>query len=290
MVQVDLITGFLGAGKTTFLRRYAAYLAGQGERVCILENDFGAVNVDAMLVQNLLELGCEIETISGGCDCDTHQRRMRTKLISMAMRGFTRVLVEPSGIFDVDEFFDVLRDDPLDRWYQLGNVIAIVDALLPEQLSPQADYVLASECANAGLVLLSRSQLAKPGQCEAAVAHLKRALTACKCSRVFQPEEILAKDWAALTEADMARIARCGMRQASCEKLHFGGKRPVGGAERYRRRPDGKPTGTGPAGAHRDWRGAGQGSDRAETAKLNFLQRTGKESGERICFFAVPGV
>ena len=35
MVQVDLITGFLGAGKTTFLRRYAAYLAGQGERVCI---------------------------------------------------------------------------------------------------------------------------------------------------------------------------------------------------------------------------------------------------------------
>ena len=312
MVQVDLITGFLGAGKTTFLRRYAAYLAGQGERVCILENDFGAVNVDAMLVQDLLELGCEIETISGGCDCDTHQRRMRTKLISMAMRGFTRVLVEPSGIFDVDEFFDVLRDDPLDRWYQLGNVIAIVDALLPEQLSPQADYVLASECANAGLVLLSRSQLAKPGQCEAAVAHLKRALTACKCSRVFQPEEILAKDWAALTEADMARIARCGMRQASCEKLHFeeheafssayflelglprarlcGGKRPVGGAERYRRRPDGKPAGTGPAGAHRDWRGAGQGSDRAEIAKLNFLQRTGKESGERICFFAVPGV
>ena len=111
MVQVDLITGFLGAGKTTFLRRYAAYLAGQGERVCILENDFGAVNVDAMLVQDLLELGCEIETISGGCDCDTHQRRMRTKLISMAMRGFTRVLVEPSGIFDVDEFFDVLRGD-----------------------------------------------------------------------------------------------------------------------------------------------------------------------------------
>ena len=97
MVQVDLITGFLGAGKTTFLRRYAAYLAGQGERVCILENDFGAVNVDAMLVQDLLELGCEIETISGGCDCDTHQRRMRTKLISMAMRGFTRVLWSPAA-------------------------------------------------------------------------------------------------------------------------------------------------------------------------------------------------
>ena len=92
MVQVDLITGFLGAGKTTFLRRYVRYLVQQGHKVCILENDFGAVNVDAMLVQEVLGPGCDVETISGGCDCDTHQRRMRTKLIAMAMRGFDRAL------------------------------------------------------------------------------------------------------------------------------------------------------------------------------------------------------
>ena len=146
---------------------------------------------------------------------------MRTKLISMAMRGFERVIVEPSGIFDVDEFFDVLRDEPLDRWYQLGNVIAIVDALLPETLSPQAEYILASESAWAGKVLLSRCQLATDGQKEGAKAHLARALEACKCSRKFAPEEILAKDWADLTTDDMARIAKCGYRQASCEKLHF---------------------------------------------------------------------
>ena len=41
MVQVDLITGFLGSGKTTFLRRYVQYLVAQGHSVCILENDFG---------------------------------------------------------------------------------------------------------------------------------------------------------------------------------------------------------------------------------------------------------
>ena len=213
MVQVDLITGFLGAGKTTFLRRYAAYLVAQGHNVCILENDFGAVNVDAMLVQDLLGDHCEIETISGGCDCDTHQRRMRTKLISMAMRGFDRVLVEPSGIFDVDEFFDVLRDDPLDRWYQLGNVIAIVDALLPETLSAQADYILASEAANAGRVVFSRSQLADAADMQAAQEHLRRALTACKCSRSFQPGEFLTKDWADLTDADFAALDCCGYRQ-----------------------------------------------------------------------------
>ena len=194
MVQVDLITGFLGAGKTTFLRRYAAWWAGQGVKVCVLENDFGAVNVDAMLLQDLEAQGVEMETISGGCDCDTHQRRMRTKLISMAMRGFERVIVEPSGIFDVDEFFDVLRDEPLDRWYQLGNVIAIVDALLPEELSPQAEYILASESAWAGSVLLSRCQLASDAQKQGAEAHLARALEACKCSRKFGPEEIIANE------------------------------------------------------------------------------------------------
>ena len=230
MVQVDLITGFLGAGKTTFLRKYAAYLMAQGHNVCILENDFGAVNVDAMLVQDLLGEHCEIETISGGCDCDTHQRRMRTKLISMAMRGFDRVLVEPSGIFDVDEFFDVLRDDPLDRWYQLGNVIAIVDALLPEQLSAQADYILASEAANAGRVVFSRSQLADAARLEGAKAHLNRALEACKCSRTFRPDELLTKDWNTLTDADFAAIDQCGYRQASCEKLHFDEHKAFGSA------------------------------------------------------------
>ena len=268
MVQVDLITGFLGAGKTTFLRRYVRYLVAQGHNVCILENDFGAVNVDAMLVQDLLGPNCDLETISGGCDCDTHQRRMRTKLIAMAMRGFDRVVVEPSGIFDVDEFFDVLRDDPLDRWYHIGNVIAIVDAMLPETLSPQAEYVLASETANAGRVLVSRTQLAGQQQTAAAVAHLTRALEGCKCSRRFAPEEIITKDWARLTDADLAALAACGYRQASCrlrpcaagEGICTGpaGHHRLAGAERHRCRQN---AGTHPAGAgcaHRHWRRTGQ--------------------------------
>ena len=46
----------------------------------------------------------------------------------MAMCGYDRVIVEPSGIYDVDEFFDGLREEPLDRWYEIGSVITIVDA------------------------------------------------------------------------------------------------------------------------------------------------------------------
>ena len=46
MIKIDLITGFLGAGKTTFIRKYAKYLMDSGKNIGILENDFGAVNVE----------------------------------------------------------------------------------------------------------------------------------------------------------------------------------------------------------------------------------------------------
>ena len=55
MVKIDLITGFLGSGKTTLLKRYAQYLIRQGKQIGILENDYGAVNVDMMLLQDLPE-------------------------------------------------------------------------------------------------------------------------------------------------------------------------------------------------------------------------------------------
>lgn len=128
MIKIDLITGFLGSGKTTFIKKYATYLLQQGMNIGILENDFGAVNVDAMLLQDILGDHCTLEMVAGGCDADCHRRRFKTKLIAMGMCGYDRVLVEPSGIFDMDEFFDALHESPLDRWYEIGNVITIVDA------------------------------------------------------------------------------------------------------------------------------------------------------------------
>ena len=121
----------------------------------------------------------------------------------------------------MDEFFDVLRDEPLDRWYTLGNVFAVVDALLPETLSPQAEYILASEAASAGRILLSRSQLATQAQRESAIDHLKRALAACKCSRTLTEEDFLIKDWADLEDGDLAALDACGYQHADCEKLCF---------------------------------------------------------------------
>lgn len=116
MVKVDLITGFLGSGKTTFIKKYARYLMEQGQNIGILENDFGAINVDMMLLRELEGENCELEMVAGGCDKDCYRRRFKTKLIAMGMCGYDRVLIEPSGIFDVDDFFDALHEEPLDRW------------------------------------------------------------------------------------------------------------------------------------------------------------------------------
>ena len=89
MIQIDLITGFLGSGKTTFIRRYAKYLIDQGLNIGILENDFGAVNVDALLLQDILGDNCTLEMVAGGCDADCHRRRFKTKLIAMGMWATT---------------------------------------------------------------------------------------------------------------------------------------------------------------------------------------------------------
>ena len=217
MVKIDLITGFLGSGKTTFIKKYARYLLGQGLNIGILENDFGAVNVDMMLLKDLEGDHCELEMVSGGCDADCHRRRFKTKLIAMGMCGYDRVIVEPSGIFDMDEFFDILREEPLDQWYEIGSVIAVVDAGLDCGQSEAADYLLASEAAGAGCIVLSKVKNVSAEQTEAVKAHLEQAMKKVGCRRSLFGH-IIASDWEQFTEEDYQRLMNCGYEPASYRK------------------------------------------------------------------------
>ena len=217
MVKIDLITGFLGSGKTTFIKKYARYLLGQGLNIGILENDFGAVNVDMMLLKDLEGDHCELEMVSGGCDADCHRRRFKTKLIAMGMCGYDRVIVEPSGIFDMDEFFDILREEPLDQWYEIGSVIAVVDAGLDCGQSEAADYLLASEAAGAGCIVLSKVKNVSAEQTETVKAHLEQAMKKVGCRRSLFGH-IIASDWEQFTEEDYQRLMNCGYEPASYRK------------------------------------------------------------------------
>lgn len=217
MITIDLITGFLGSGKTTFIKKYARWLVAKGERVCILENDYGAINIDRVLLQDLLGPNCELEMVVGGDGAEAHQRRFRTKLISMAMLGYTRVLVEPSGIYDVDEFFDTLYEEPLDRWYELGSVLAIIDARLDPGLSPASRYLLASEAANAGKIILSKlSEDTQNDTIAQTLAILNQAMEELQCSRRFSyPNDVLANPWDQLEDADFQMLEAAGYRHVS---------------------------------------------------------------------------
>lgn len=214
MIKVDLITGFLGSGKTTFLKKYARYLINNGKRIGILENDYGAVNVDMMLLQDIEGDNCDLEMVAGGCDFDCHKRRFKTKLIAMGMLGYDRVIIEPSGIFDVDEFFDVLYEEPLDKWYEIGNVISIVDAKLEENLSDDSEYLLASQTANAGIVILSRTQETNSEQISKAIIHLNKSMEKYSCKRRFT-DEVLIKDWDELDNNDFEKILCSGYKTES---------------------------------------------------------------------------
>ena len=131
------------------------------------------------------------------------------------------MLIEPSGIYDVDEFFDTLYDEPLDQWYEAGNVIAIVDAGLEEQLSKEAEFLLASEVAEAGCVLLSHTQEVSEETAKAAIEHVNRALEAAHCARRLGEDDVICKNWDDLTEEDFQKIASCGYRTESYEKMNF---------------------------------------------------------------------
>ena len=209
MIRIDLITGFLGAGKTEFMKRYARWLMKRGLRVGILVNDCGAVNVDMLLLRELEEEGCGLHMVAGACDADCHRRRFKSKLIAMGMSGYDRVLVEPSGVFDVDEFFDALCEEPLDRLYERGSVITVVDACLEDDLPESADYLLASQLADAGVVVLSKTQLTTAEARERTLRRMEEALFRIKCGKELRPY-LLDKDWDTLTDEDFERVMNSG--------------------------------------------------------------------------------
>nr|MCR5786758.1 hypothetical protein [Acholeplasmatales bacterium] len=155
MTKIDLITGFLGSGKTTFLKNYALYLKNEGENVAILENDYGAINIDRLLLN---DISIPVEMVIGG-DKDCLVRRLKTKLISMHMQGYTYILVEPSGIFDTDDFFDILNEEPLNDWYKINNVYCVYD-ILTHNLDKAEKAVLSNELAVAGSIIVTKRDLA----------------------------------------------------------------------------------------------------------------------------------
>ena len=229
MKKIDLVTGFLGSGKTTFIKEYADYLVRCGEKVAIIVNDYGAINVDRLLLGSSLGDKCHLEMVIGG-DKDCTRRRLKTKLISMAMQDYTHVILEPSGIFDVDDFLDMLYEEPLDRWYEMGCIISIVEADIDKSMSDAARYIMISELSKAGIIILSKieevyDQLdeSKKSEMESIIKKecldfINEGLEDFKCSRRF--DNLYIWNEGSITDEDFQKISRSGYTSTDMINLH----------------------------------------------------------------------
>ncbi|WP_167956780.1 GTP-binding protein [Anaerosporobacter faecicola] len=218
MIKIDLITGFLGSGKTTFIRKYARYLTEQGLHIGIIENDFGAINVDMLLLQDIESEQCELEAIVGGNVASDWKRRFKAKLILFALQGMDRIIVEPSGIYDVNIFKEILYDESVSSKYEIGNIFTIVDAGLEKQLSEKAENLLVSQIASCGRVIVSKLNQSSEEQIRTTTKYLSNLLNKYRCDRNIE-NSIFAKNWDELSGEDFQLLMNSGWVDASYRRL-----------------------------------------------------------------------
>lgn len=210
MTKVDLITGFLGVGKTTFIKKYADYLTAAGEKVHIIENEFGGIAIDA---NTLRDEDCDVSQITGGCMCCSGRVSFQNLLLKAASSGYDRVLVEPSGIYDVNEFFNVLLTPPVNASCIVGSVITIADSKADDILSYEARYLMFSQLIFSGCVVMSKTQLNSSDSLKCAISNLQEMLTEHGSKLDLESEDvIITKPWDELTDEDFKAISSCGYR------------------------------------------------------------------------------
>ncbi len=167
-IPFTVIGGFLGAGKTTLLQRWLTAAQGQanGQRIAVLVNDFGTINLDAALVASA---GADTIALSNGCVCCSIGDDLGQALLQLlaAQPPFDAVVVEASGVSDPWRIAQYALAEPR---LQLAGVIVLVDAVaVAGQLAdPLLTDSLTRPLAHADLVVLNKADLATADELAAA--------------------------------------------------------------------------------------------------------------------------
>ena len=126
LIQVDIISGFLGAGKTTLIQNIIGVGAHSGG-LMILENEFGAIDVDGEVLE---AAGVEVESIIAGCICCSGADVFINKLSEIASSYAPRqLIIEPTGIARLSDIRRIFQCKAVGRLYQLNRVVTVVDAV-----------------------------------------------------------------------------------------------------------------------------------------------------------------
>ena len=125
MIKVNLILGFLGAGKTTFIKSILDQGQLDNKKVVLIVNDYGSENYDAQLLK---ESDVEIMEITNGCLCCSNQDGFSSMLQELSSRkDIDRIIIEPSGIFIPNKVVNSFSLSPLDSFMKLEPVHVILD-------------------------------------------------------------------------------------------------------------------------------------------------------------------
>ena len=151
MTKIDIFSGFLGAGKTTLIRKLIAE-AYKGEKLVLIENEFGEIAIDGGFLQ---DAGVEITEMNSGCICCTLVGDF-TKALRKVMDDFApdRILIEPSG---VGKLSDVSRAVERVEGAVIGCRVTVVDASKARMYMRNFGEFFNDQVANADLIVLSRT-------------------------------------------------------------------------------------------------------------------------------------
>ena len=156
MTKIDVISGFLGAGKTTFIKKLLSE-ALQDEKVVLIENEFGEIAIDGGFLK---DAGIEIREMSQGCICCSlvgdFEKALREVIERFAPE---RVIIEPSGVGKLSDVMKAVTDASANLDVVLNSAVTVVDAKKCRMYMRNFGEFFNNQVQYAGTVVLSRTDI-----------------------------------------------------------------------------------------------------------------------------------
>ena len=155
MTRIDIVSGFLGAGKTTLIKKLLSE-ALNGQKVVLIENEFGEIGIDGGFLK---EAGIEIKEMNSGCICCSLVGDFGTSLQEV-MKTYSpeRILIEPSGVGKLSDVMKAVQDVDMGEDVQLNSAVAVVDASKAKMYIKNFGEFFINQIEHAGTIILSRTQ------------------------------------------------------------------------------------------------------------------------------------
>ncbi|MDE7447401.1 MAG: GTP-binding protein [Lachnospiraceae bacterium] len=154
MTKIDIVSGFLGAGKTTLIKKLLAEALGD-TKVVLIENEFGEIGIDGGFLK---EAGIEIKEMNSGCICCSLVGDFGTSLKEV-MKTYEpeRILIEPSGVGKLSDVMKAVQDVIDTKEVVLNSAVAVVDAAKCKMYIKNFGEFFINQIAHAGTIILSRT-------------------------------------------------------------------------------------------------------------------------------------